>query len=332
VRDRRTWSVTALLLAAVVVMNACSSDEGGGGSETGAVDATGSATGAAGDPSTDKLAQILARGTLVAYYEPDYPPQSIAVEGAKRAAETKCGPDQLTAGEITGFDPETTKLVAAELGVETCFVTPTWSEVTAGNWGDRWGIAYGSGSINEDRMERLWMTQPYYAVPNYYFVHEDSKFQTPSDLDGLKIGACASCSHELYLRGELVIPGIEIVQTVEAPQIVTFETEGPGLEAVANGEIDAFLAAGPVGQALIDEGLPLRALDEIAFTYYPSGFVDKSSGLDSRTFVERVNEIIRAAQADGALPALSEEWFGTDYITAAAAFDLDATGQVVTAP
>ena len=232
---------------------------------------------------------------------------------------------------MTGFDNEMSKLVAADLGVETCFVLPNWTEATAGNWGDRLDIVYGSGSINEDRMERLWMTQPYYAVPNYYFLAEDSHYETASDLDGKRIGACASCSHELYLLGELVIPGIEIVPTVEDPQIVTFNTEGPGLEAVADGEIDAFLAAAPVGQALIDEGLSLRRIDEIAFTYHPSGFVDKSSGLDSRAFVERVNEIIRAAQADGTLLAVSEEWFGTDYITAAAAFDLEATGQVVTA-
>jgi polar amino acid transport system substrate-binding protein len=285
-----TWSI-AFLLSAALVMAACGSDGGddgdGGTTETGSAGQTGSATGV-GDPSTDKLAQILNRGTLIAYSAHDYPPQSFDVEGATRAAETKCAPDQLTAGEMTGFDNEVSKLVAGELGVEICFVFPNWTEATAGNWGDRFDIVYGSGSINTERMENLWMTQPYYAVPNYYFVAEDSPYQTASDLDGKRIGACTSCSHEYYLRGELVIPGIEVVPTVEDPEIVTFNTEGPGLEAVAAGELDAFLAAAPVGQALIDEGLALRRIDEVAFTYYPSGFVDKSSGLD-RAFVERVN-------------------------------------------
>ena len=157
-------------------MGACSSDDVGGASETGAAGDTSAATGAS-DPTTDKLAQILSRGILVAYFEPDYPPQSIAGEET-RPADTLCAPDQLTAPEVTGFDPETTKLVAEGLGVEVCFISPTWTEATAGNWGDRWDIVYGSGSINSDRMERLWMTQPYYAVPNYYFVSEDSKFQS----------------------------------------------------------------------------------------------------------------------------------------------------------
>src|SRR5262245_52659870 len=225
---------------------------------------------AAGDPATDKLAQTLARGTLVEYFEPEYPPQSLAVDGAKRLADTNCAENQLTAPEVTGYDNDIAKLIAKELGVEACFVSPTWTEVTAGNWGDRWDIAYGSGSINTDRMERLYMTQPYYAVPNRYFVKTSSAYQTPSDLDGKKIGSCASCSNELDLRGELEIPTVDVVLDVENPEIVTFETEPPGLTSAAKGEIDAFLAADPVGQASIDEGEDLRRLDEIAFTYYPS--------------------------------------------------------------
>jgi len=41
-------------------------------------------------PGKDKLAQVIARGTLVGYAELDYPPQSIRVEGGIRAASTKC--------------------------------------------------------------------------------------------------------------------------------------------------------------------------------------------------------------------------------------------------
>jgi polar amino acid transport system substrate-binding protein len=281
------------------------------------------------DPATDKLAQIVVRGTLVGYHEADYPPQSMAVKGATRPPGTKCADTQLTADEVTGFDNETTKLVAERLGVEACFATPTWTEVTAGNWGDRWDIAYGSGSINADRMERLYMTQPYYAVPNYYFVAADSPARYAADLNGKRIGACASCSHELYLKGELEIPGIHIRLNVDDPQLVTYETERPGLVATAKGRIDAFLAAEPVGKAQIRKGLRLRRLPDVAFTYFPSGFVDKSSGLDSGAFVEKVDEIIKAAQADGTLEGLSREFFGRDYVSAAAAYDIEAIDQEV---
>jgi polar amino acid transport system substrate-binding protein len=289
----------------------------------------GSNGGSSGDPTKDKLAQIQARGTLVGFFEPDYPPQSIAVAGAKRPADTKCASDQLTGAEVTGFDVEMTKLVAEGLGVEACFTAPQWSDVTAGNWGDRWDIAYGSGAITADRIERLYMTQPYVTSANRYFVREDSPFQQVSDLDGKKIGVCASCSQEAYLNGELAIPGVDVVQTVKDPQIVVFEVEGPGLDALEKGTIDAFLAADQVGQGVIDEGSPLKALGAVAFTEYASGFVDKSSGLAAAAFVETVDEIVQALHEDGTLKALSEEWFDTDYVSAAGDFDLASLDQDV---
>jgi polar amino acid transport system substrate-binding protein len=286
-------------------------------------------TAAAADPRTDKLAQILARGTLVGYHEADYPPQSMDIKGAERPAGTKCTPTQLTANQVTGFDSDTTKLVAKKLGVEACFATPTWTEVTAGNWADRWDIAYGSGSINEDRMQRLYMTQPYYAVPNYYFVPTGSSTRRATDLNGKKIGACADCSHELYLKNELAIPGVKIVRNVDNPKVVGYETEAPGLAAASKGQIDAFLAAEPVGQARISEGFKLRKLRDLAFTYYPSGFVDKSSGLHSKRFVAKVNSIIQAAQRDGTLKKLSMKYYGHDYIAKAAEYDIDSINQNV---
>jgi polar amino acid transport system substrate-binding protein len=174
------------------------------------------------------------------------------------------------------------------------------------------------------------MTQPYYGVPVSYFVQEDAPYEEVSDLDGAKIGVCASCSHEQYLRGELEIPGVTIEPSVENPEIVTFQIETPGMQALDAGKIDAFLAADPVGEGQIDEGLALRKLDPPAYFYYPSGFVDKGSGLSLGPFTAKVNEIIQQAQADGTLQAMSEQWFGIDYASAGAEYDIDALGQEVT--
>ena len=294
-----------------------------------ACSSTGSAASPTADPTKDKLAQILTRGTLVGYAELNYPPQSIKVEGGVRATPTKCLPNQITASEVTGFDVETTKLVAKALGVEACFVQPTWTEVTSGNWSDRFDIVYGSGAINGTRMKVLYMTQPYYFVPQRFIVQVDSSYQNPADLDGKTIGTCTSCTVESYLKGTLQIPGIDLVQKIKDPKLAGFETEGPGLDALAAGTIDAFLTAEPVGLQAIKDGKAFRLLDEPAFSMYPSGFVDKSSGLDEKAFVAKVDEIIQKAHADGTLKAMSMQWFGTDYTTPAGAFDLAKLGQDV---
>jgi polar amino acid transport system substrate-binding protein len=294
-----------------------------------ACSATASAPSPSADPATDKLAQVIQRGTLVGYAELDYPPQSIKVDGAKRATSSKCLPNQITAQEVTGFDVETTKLVARELGVEACFVQPTWTEVTSGNWSDRFDLVYGSGAINATRMVHLYMTQPYYYVPQRFIVRTDSKAKVPSDLDGKTIGTCTSCTVESYLKGTLQIPGVSLVQKVKSPKLAGYETEGPGLEALAGGKIDAFLTAEPVALQAIKDGKPFRLLDETAFSMYPSGFVDKSSGLSVKAFTDRVDQIIAKAHADGTLKAMSMQWFGADYTTPAGAFDLKTIGQEV---
>jgi ABC-type amino acid transport substrate-binding protein len=162
-----------------------------------------------------------------------------------------------------------------------------------------------------------------------FLVPEDSPAQVPSDLDGKTIGTCTSCTVEAYLQGTLVIPGVELVQKVKDPVLAGYETEFPGIDDLAAGRIDAFLVAEPVAKQAIAEGRALRILEEPAFSMYPSGFVDKTSGLSVKAFFDRVNEVIQSAHADGRMKALSIEWFETDYTTPAGAFGLSALEQEV---
>jgi polar amino acid transport system substrate-binding protein len=305
------------LVAICLVGSAC------GGADRGVASPT-------ADPTKDKLSQILARGTLVLFTDPEYPPQSFTPEGATRSPDTRCAGNQLTAGEIAGYDADTGKAVAEAIGVEPCFVTPTWTQVTAGNWGDRWDLAYGSGAIAADRMEVLYMTQPYYATPANFFVPIRSAAKEPQDLSGKAVGACAGCTMEDYLRGTLDLPGPPIGFVVDAGKIVTYDTEVPGLKATAKGSIDGFLCSEPVGAEQIAEGLDLRMLATPAYVSYKTGYVDRSSGLNVASFIEKVNEIIAGLHADGTLPALSEQYFGKDYATLASEFDIGSIGQTVT--
>src|SRR5262249_32858235 len=155
--------------------------------------------------------------------------------------------------------------VAKALGVEPCFVTPSWTEVTGGNWGDRWDLAYGSGAVDTDRMDVLYMTQPYYTTPTNFFVPVKSPARKPADLSGNRVGACAGCRMEAYLRGTLHLPGTAIGHLVKNPKIVTFETEVPGLASTAKGKIDGFLCSEPVGLGAIKAGVKLRKLAQPAY-------------------------------------------------------------------
>ena len=281
------------------------------------------------DASNDKLAQVKARGTLVLWTDPDYAPQSFAVDGATRLAKTACAPNQMTAPEMSGYDAETGKLVAAALGVEPCFVTTPFDSMIAGSWGDRFDVAWGSGALTVGRMKKLYVTQPYYSTPASFFVRADSAVTMPAQLAGKEIGACAGCTHESYLKRTLELPGVEMVWLVEDPVIVTFNTEVPGLEAVVAGEIDAFLSSATVGRAAIAEGDPLRELAKVAYFTQKTGYVDRDLTLDPVAFLAAIDAAIAELHASGKLKELSREFFKADYATPAGAFDLSAVGQTV---
>jgi ABC-type amino acid transport substrate-binding protein len=70
-------------------------------------------------------------------------------------------------------------------------------------------------------------------------------------------------------------------------------------------------------------------LPEPAYQSYKTGYVDRDSGLSSAAFVAAVDDAVKGLHADGTLAELSEQFFGADYATAAAEFDISAIGQQV---
>lgn len=282
-------------------------------------------------PADDLLAKITTRGTLVVATDPAYPPQSELIPGAARAASTHCASNEYTADELTGFDVDAAAEIARRLGIEPCFVTPPWTQLTAGNWDDRWDISVGSMAITPERMEVLFFTQPYYATPAALFVHEDNViFAQPSDLSGKRVGGCTDCTYEAYLQGTLVIPGTEIAFVIRDPVIVGYDVDLPALEDLALGDgvvLDAVLLAQPTGLQAIEGGMPVKQLGEPVFFEYLATAVDRKSSQDPVPFVRQVSEIIQQMHSDGTLLRLSEQYYGEDFTTAANQFDVDGLGQ-----
>src|SRR6185503_307258 len=128
-----------MLVAVPFVGSACESDDSGG-----------NGSGSAANPD-DKLAIVTGRGTLLLPTDPAYPPASFAVKSAARRPDTDCAENELTGPEVDGYDVAVSKAVAAALRLEPCFVTPTFTQQLAGNWGDRWDVAFTSIGIVRSR-------------------------------------------------------------------------------------------------------------------------------------------------------------------------------------
>jgi polar amino acid transport system substrate-binding protein len=283
-------------------------------------------------PAPNKLAEILARGTLIIATDPAYPPQSDLIEGAVRPVDTNCTADQYTAAEFEGFDIEVAGEMARRLGVEACFIwSPSWEQVTGGHWDDSWDISVASMAITPERMENLYFTQPYYTSPAAFFVRTDNHTTLqPSDLSGQTVGVCRGCTYEAYLNGSLELPGQELEFVVKEATITGYATDMAALHDLTVGDgqqLDAVLTSLPTGQSLIANGLPLKQLGQPVFTEYLAVAVDRHHRLDPVPLVERVTDIIQTMHADGTLLKLSQQYYGLDLSTAAAEFEVEALGQ-----
>jgi polar amino acid transport system substrate-binding protein len=274
----------------------------------------------------DLLADITARGVLRISTDPAYPPQSELVEDAEPPAETLCSGDERPANQFTGFDIDVAVELANRLGVEPCFVTPDWTLIVGGNWAGRWDISVGSVTITPERMQVLYFAQPYYTTPAAFYVHEDNtSFATAADLSGARIGVCSGCTYESYLEGTLEIPGETIDYQVTDAEIVGYDTDTSALQDLSLGDgirLDAVLTALPTGEAFIAGGNPLKQLGDPVYFEYLAPAIDRNSTLDPHSFLAAVTEQIQAMHADGTLAALSEQYYGADLVSAAAAFDL----------
>ncbi len=282
-------------------------------------------------PQNDKLAEILARGTLVIATDADYAPQSRLLPDESPVPGTKCNPAQYTGNQMKGFDVNVAVEIARRLGVEPCFVAPPWSQLVAGNWGDNWDVHVGSVAITFDRMKALYFSQPYYATPTVILVHADNTtFTVPEDLSGKRVGVCVGCTFESYLKGMLQVPGEPVEYRIQDAQIIGYENEDPAIADLSLGdgiELDAVMTILPVAERAIALGKPVKILGEPLWFTYASVTFDRSSRRDQTRIVDEVSNIIRELHANGTLQKWSVEFQGVDLTQEAARFDITSLQQ-----
>ncbi len=282
-------------------------------------------------PQNDKLAEILARGTLVIATDPDYAPQSMLLGNSTPDPKTKCSPTQYTANQMEGFDVDVAVAIAQHLNVEPCFVTPPWSQLVAGNWGNNWDVHVGSVAITYDRMKVLYFSQPYYATPSVLLVHKDNvTYKKAEDLSGKRIGICVGCTFESYLKGTLQIPGEKIEFRIRNAQAVGYENEEPAIDDLSAGDgvkLDAVLTILPLAKRAIEDGKPVKILGDPLLFAYAAITLDRSSRRDPLRLLNEITAIIRELHASSSLKQWSIKYQGIDLTQKAAQYDLSALNQ-----
>lgn len=270
-------------------------------------------------PADDLLNQIKTRGTIRVSTDPNYAPQSVLVADGKRAANTKCAEDQLTANQMEGFDIDTAVEIAKRLGVEACFVTPSWDIITAGSWGGQWDISVGSMSITKARQQVLWFSAAYYNTPAQFAMRTGATIASIADLKGKAVCVGSSTTYEDYLNGKLTIPDSDI--KTPAPidvTVVPLETDAECAQSIKAGrtEFDVFMTSATVVDQAISSGIPVVKLGGTAFVENLAVALDKKSAKDPQSLLNAISQAVTAMHTDGALKASSMKWFSVDLTTA----------------
>jgi polar amino acid transport system substrate-binding protein len=267
---------------------------------------------------SDLLGQIMDRGTIVVSTDPNYAPQSVLKADGARTGGTQCAADELTAGEMEGFDVDTAVEIGNRLGVETCFATPTWDAITAGNWGGQWDISVGSMTITTARQEILNFTTPYYYTPAQFAASTASGITTLQGLNGQAICVGTATTYESFLNGDFEALGLPESSIYAQPPtgitVVPLETDQECAQAIAAGRTDfvAYLTSGTVVAQNVASGVPVIPVGLPVYSEDLSVAIDKAHTLDSSSLVARLNEIVQAMHDDGTLSQFSLKWFEVD--------------------
>lgn len=293
---KKLYNVLVLTIVASLMLAAC----GGGGTQ-----------------ADNLLDAIKERGYILVSTDPNYEPQSFLNTSGSRPSDTKCPSDALTTAEMQGFDVDVAKAIGESLGVETCFATPSWDAITAGNWADKWDVSVGSMTITTARQQILDFSVPYYYTPAVIAVRADAGITDLAGLEGQALCAGAATTYEQWLNHDMAglgLPDSSIYAEAPNVTVVPLETDQECAQAIASGREDfvGYVTSATVVDANIAAGFPVVKLGSPVYSEDLAAAFDKSSTLPTDTLRAEVDKLFNAMHADGRLSALSNQWFDLD--------------------
>lgn len=232
----------------------------------------------------DLLTTIQQRGTIVIGLEGDWAPWSYVDED----------------DNLTGFDVEVAKAIAAKLGVEAQIIPASWDGLFAGMDAGRYDIVVNGVEVTEEREEKYDFAEPYAYIRTALIVRGDNDtIHTFEDLKGKKTAnSIASTYMNLAESYGATCQGVATLD----------ET----LTMVLQGRVDATLNA-IVSYTDYMAQHPDSDLKVVATTEDASNVaIPMRKGNETASLREAISQAIDELREDGTLSELSIRFFGED--------------------
>ncbi|GHF52201.1 cystine transport system substrate-binding protein [Deinococcus metalli] len=202
-------------------------------------------------------------------------------------------------GQLTGFDVDIAKAVAAKLGLKAEFVLTEWSGILAGLQANKYDVIVNQVGITAERQKTIGFSAPYAYSSPQIIVKKAGTFspKTLADLSGKRVGVGLGSNFEKQLRDA---GGINVVTYPGAPEYLADLAAGR-LDAAYN---DRLL----VGYLIKSQNLPVRGAGVIG-SPEAVGIAMKKSNTALKVAVDKA---LLQLKADGTYAKISRQWFGQD--------------------
>ncbi len=232
----------------------------------------------------DLLAQIRERGTIIIGLEGDWAPWSFVDEN----------------DELTGFDVEVARAIAAKLGVEVQFIPGEWDGLFAGMDAGRYDIVINGVEVTPERTEKYDFTDPYAYIRTALIVRGDNEsIKTFDDLKGKKTAnSIASTYMNLAEDYGATCYGVDTLD-----ETLTMVLQGR-VDATLNAIVSYtdYMAQHP------DANLKVAATTEDASNVA----IPMRKGEETASLMEAINVAIAQLHEEGVIAELSLKYFGED--------------------
>lgn len=201
-------------------------------------------------------------------------------------------------GNLTGFDVDIAKAVAAKLNLKPEFVLTEWSGILAGLQANKYDVIVNEVAITPERQKSIAFSAPYvYSTPQI-IVKKSGAFspKTLADLKGKRVGSSLGSNYEAQLKAA---GGINIVTYPGAAEV---------LADLSTGRIDAGYNDRLLVSYLIkSQNLPIRGAGTGSADAMGIALKKSNPGLKSA-----IDKALLQIKADGTYAKISRQWFGMD--------------------
>ena len=266
-KDSRKWLALLLSLVLVLGLAACGGTDEGEGDE-----------GAGNDDAAAEYT-LVEEGKLIVGSDLDYPPM-----------------EMLNGETPEGFDVDLMNAIGEELGLEVEFRKEIFDTLLASLDAGKFDVIASSLTINDERKQLVNFTDPYFDSNQSIAMKTGSKYDSPADMNGKKIGVQSGTTGEQWANENLKPAGATVVPFSETTE---------AFSALQAGNVDAVVNDLPVTANLVSDASKGLAIVEQIPTGEQYGF---AVAKDNEQLLEDMNDALAKIRESGKYDEIYEKW------------------------